>query len=102
MCASLASRIASAGIMKDRGPVGSGNCLSCRFKILAPLKSMHRDAYTGVIILIVGFITINYISKEFIFEQKRLNEISENKFSSKITHYTVVCVSIINVLIIDM
>ena len=50
---------------------------------------MHRDAYTGVIILIVGFITINYISKEFIFEEKRLNEISENKFSSKITHYTV-------------
>ena len=50
---------------------------------------MHRDAYTGVIILIVGFITINYISKEFIFEEKRLNEISENKFSSKITCYTV-------------
>ena len=49
---------------------------------------MHRDAYTGVIILIVGFI-INYISKEFIFEEKRLNEISENKFSSKITRYTV-------------
>ena len=51
---------------------------------------MHRDAYTGVIILIVGFITINYILKEFIFEEKRLNEISENKFSSKITRYTVV------------
>ena len=50
---------------------------------------MHGDAYTGVIILIVGFITINYISKEFIFEEKRLNEISENKFSSKITRYTV-------------
>ena len=50
---------------------------------------MHRDAYTGVFILIVGFITINYISKEFIFEKKRLNEISENKFSSKITRYTV-------------
>ena len=50
---------------------------------------MHHDAYTGVIILIVGFITINYISKEFIFEEKRLNEISENKFSSKITRYTV-------------
>ena len=51
---------------------------------------MHRDAYTGVIILIVGFITINYISKKFIFEEKRLNEISENKFSSKITRYAVV------------
>ena len=51
---------------------------------------MHRNAYTGVIILIVGFITINYISKEFIFEEKRLNEISENKFSSKITRYTVI------------
>ena len=50
---------------------------------------MHRDAYTGVIILIVGFIIINYISEEFIFEEKRLNEISENKFSLKITHYTV-------------
>ena len=50
---------------------------------------MHRDAYTGVIILIVGFITINYISKEFIFEEKRLDEISENKFSLKITRYTV-------------
>ena len=31
---------------------------------------MYRDAYTGVVILIV----------EFIFEEKRLNEISENKF----------------------
>ena len=50
---------------------------------------MHYDAYTGVIILIVGFIIINYISEEFIFEEKRLNEIFENKFSSKITHYTV-------------
>ena len=50
---------------------------------------MHRDVYTGVIILIVGLITINYISKEFIFEEKRLNKISENKFSSKITRYTV-------------
>ena len=50
---------------------------------------MHRDAYTGVFILIVGFITINYISKEFIFEEKRLIEIFENKFSSKITRYTV-------------
>ena len=38
MCASLASRIVSAGMMKDRGPVGSGNCLSCRFKTLAPLE----------------------------------------------------------------
>ena len=46
---------------------------------------MHRDVYTGVIILIVGFIIINYILNEFIFEAKRLNELSENKFSSKIT-----------------
>ena len=45
---------------------------------------------TGVIILIVGFIIIYYISEEFIFEEKRLNEISENKFSSKIACYTVV------------
>ena len=50
---------------------------------------MHRDAYTGVIILIVRFIIINYISEEFIFEEKMLNEISENKFSSKITLYMV-------------
>ena len=50
---------------------------------------MHRDAYTGVIILIVGFIITNYISEEFIFEEKRLNKISENKFSLKITRYTV-------------
>ena len=50
---------------------------------------MHRNAYTGVIILIVGFIIINYISEELIFEEKRLNEIFENKFSSKITRYTV-------------
>ena len=50
---------------------------------------MHRDAYTSVIILPVGFIIINYISEEFIFEEKRLNKISENKFSSKITRYTV-------------
>ena len=55
---------------------------------------MHRDAYTGVIILIVGFITIvKYISKEFIFEEKRLNEISENKFSLKITRYTVISIA---------
>ena len=33
--------------------------------------------------------SVNYISAEFIFEGKRLNEISENKFSSKITHYMV-------------
>ena len=71
-------------MMKDRGPVRSGNCLSCRFKTL--LKSMHRDAYTSVIILIMGF---NYILEEFIFEEKKLNEISKNKFSLKITHYTV-------------
>ena len=52
---------------------------------------MHHDEYTGVIILIVGFIIIiNYILEEFIFEEKKLNEISENKFSLKITHYTVV------------
>ena len=50
---------------------------------------MLRDAYTGTSILIVGFIIINYISAEFIFEEKRLNEISENKFSSKITRYMV-------------
>ena len=35
-CASLASRIASAGMMEDRGPFGSGNCLSCRFTTPAP------------------------------------------------------------------
>ena len=51
---------------------------------------MHHNAYTSVIILIVNFIIINYISKEFIFEEKRLNEISENKFSLKITRYIVV------------
>ena len=34
--ASLASRIASAGMMEDRGPFGSGNCLSCRFTTPAP------------------------------------------------------------------
>ena len=50
---------------------------------------MHRYVYTGVIILIVGFIIINYISEEFIFEEKRLNEMSKYKFSSKITRYTV-------------
>ena len=89
MCASLASRIASAGMM-DRGPGKSGNCLSCSFKTLAPFEEYACDAYTGGIILIVGFITSNYILKEFIFEEKRLNEISENKFFSKITRYTVV------------
>ena len=51
---------------------------------------MPRDAYTRTSILIVGFIIIHYniILVEFIFEEKRLNEISENKFSSKITRYT--------------
>ena len=39
--------------------------------------------------IIVDFIIMNYISAEFIFEEKRLNEISENKFSSKITRFTV-------------
>ena len=29
--ASLTSRIASGGMMEDRGPFGSGNCLSCCF-----------------------------------------------------------------------
>ena len=53
------------------------------------MKSMHCDEYTGVIILIVDFIIINYILEEFIFEKKRLNEISKNKLSSKITRYTV-------------
>ena len=52
---------------------------------------MHHYVYTGVIIVIVGFIITNYISEEFIFEEKRLNEIYENKFSSKITRYTVTC-----------
>ena len=37
----------------------------------------------------MGFIIINYFSAEFIFEEKRLNEISENKLSSKIARYTV-------------
>jgi len=50
---------------------------------------MPRDAYTHTSILIVGFIIINYILVKFIFEEKRLNEISKNKFSSKITRYTV-------------
>ena len=50
---------------------------------------MHHGAYNGVFILIVGFIIINYVSKEFIFEKKMLNEISENKFFSKVTRYTV-------------
>ena len=38
--------------------------------------------YTYTSILIVGFINI---SAEFIFKEQRLNEISENIFSSKIT-----------------
>ena len=50
---------------------------------------MPRDAYTNTSILIVGSVIIDYISAEFIFEEKRLNEISKNKFSSKITHYTI-------------
>ena len=56
---------------------------------------MPCDTCTGTSILIVGFIIINYISAEFIFEEKRLNEISENKFSSKITRYTVYVTSYI-------
>ena len=44
--------------------------------------------------IIVDFIIINYISAEFIFEEKRLNEISENKFSLKITRYTVSVASV--------
>ena len=36
VCTSLASQIASAGMMEDGGPLGSGNCLSCHFKIPAP------------------------------------------------------------------
>ena len=50
---------------------------------------MPRDAYTYEYFELWVYIIINYISVEFIFEEKRLNEISENKFSSKITRYTV-------------
>ena len=57
---------------------------------------MPCDVYTGTSILIVGFIIINYISPEFIFEEKRLNEISESKFSLKITSYTIYAVPITN------
>ena len=53
------------------------------------MKSMHRHAYTGASILIMDFIIINYILAEFIFKEKRLNKTSENKFSSKMTCYTV-------------
>ena len=60
---------------------------------------MHRDAYTGGII---GFIAINYISEEFIFEEKRVNEVSENKFSLKITRYTVPSKSVSSMLRIDL
>ena len=38
VCIVSVSQIALAGMMKDGGPVGSGNCLSCRFKTLAPLE----------------------------------------------------------------
>ena len=54
---------------------------------------MPCDVYTGTSILIVGFIIINYRYNYYFggiyFQRKRLNEISENKFSSKITRYTV-------------
>ena len=80
-------------MMKDIGPVGSGICLSCSFKTLALLEEYASSGIvmhiTDVIILIVGFIIINYILEEFTFEEKKLNEISENKFSSKITRYAV-------------
>ena len=55
---------------------------------------MYHDAYTGMIIVIVGFIIRNYILEEFIFEEKRLNEIYKNKFSSKITRYMVTSVMV--------
>ena len=48
------------------------------------VESMHCDAFTGISILTVDFIIINYISAKFIFEEKQLNKISENK----ITCYT--------------
>ena len=51
---------------------------------------MHHDVYTdGIILIVHGFVIINYISEEFIFKEKRPDEISENEFSSKITRYTV-------------
>ena len=40
VCASLASQIASARMMKDKGPVGSGDCLSCRFKAPWPAPGL--------------------------------------------------------------
>ena len=49
---------------------------------------MPCDAYTGTSILIIIFIIINNISVEF-FKEKRLNKIFKNKFSSKITRYTI-------------
>ena len=36
-----------------------------------------------------GFYYYKYNLVELIFKETKLNEISENKFSSKITHYTV-------------
>ena len=50
---------------------------------------MHRHVYTSESILIMDFIIINYVLVEFIFKEKRLNKVSKNKFSSKITCYTV-------------
>ena len=35
-CALLTSQKASAGMMEDRSPLGSDNCLSRHFKTLAP------------------------------------------------------------------
>ena len=56
---------------------------SC-WKKYATLKfnELSRDANTSI----VG---ISFHNQEFIFEQDRLVEISENKNHSKITHYTV-------------
>ena len=61
---------------------------------------MPRDVYTGTSILIVGFIIINYISAEFIFEEKRLNEISENKFSENNPLYSTFGVSLVEGIVI--
>ena len=47
----------------------------------------HECIYQYEYFIIVGFI-INIVMK-FILKEKRINKISENKFSLKINHYTV-------------
>ena len=81
-------------MVEDSGQLGSGNSLSCRFEcqLLAWSKN-HGRVYIMILPQMTryfncGFYYYKYNLVELIFEETKLNKISENRFPLKITHYT--------------